>query len=101
MQQYRPSVVSNTIKRLFHSVALAALVLALAPAVADAAPRKSASVKKSHVHKRVVRSFAGKSRSVVRVAAVPTRPSFGKIAGLHSVQDQLDLKSSVALVSDL
>ena len=42
---------------------------------------------------------AGKRRSVVR-AAVPARPSFGQLAGLHSAQDDLDLKSSVALVID-
>jgi serine-type D-Ala-D-Ala endopeptidase (penicillin-binding protein 7) len=49
-------------------------------------------------HKRVIRSFAGKRRSLVHV--VPARPSYGQLAGLHSVQDQLDLKSSVALVID-
>ena len=83
------------------SCALAALVVGLAPAVADAAPRKGTVAKKSAgEHKRVVRSFAEASaRSVVRVA-VPARPSYGQLAGLHSVQDQLDLKSSVALVID-
>ncbi len=34
------------------------------------------------------------------VAAVAARPSYGKLAGLHSTQDELDLKSSVALVID-
>ena len=38
-------------------------------------------------------------RSVVRVEA-PARQSFGQMAGLHSVGDALDLKSSVALVID-
>lgn len=38
-------------------------------------------------------------RSVVRVAE-PARQSFGQIAGLHSTEDALDLKSSVALVID-
>jgi D-alanyl-D-alanine endopeptidase (penicillin-binding protein 7) len=48
-----------------------------------------------------VLSFAaGKRLSVVRLATVPARPSYGQLAGLHSVQDQLDLKSSVALVID-
>ena len=41
-----------------------------------------------------------KRRSVVRVAAVPPRPSFGQLAGLHATADELDLKSSVALVVD-
>ena len=39
-------------------------------------------------------------RSVVRVAEVPARQSFGQLAGLHSTEDALDLKSSVALVID-
>jgi serine-type D-Ala-D-Ala endopeptidase (penicillin-binding protein 7) len=94
---------SKTGLRLLHCVTVAALALALAPAVADAAPRQSATAKKLHMtpSKRVVRSFAaGKRRSVVRLAYVPARPSYGQIAGLHSVSDQLDLKSSVALVID-
>lgn len=32
--------------------------------------------------------------------AVPTKPSFGQLAGLHSTADDLDLKSSVAYVID-
>ena len=41
-------------------------------------------------------------RTMVRVAAAPTPPrlSFGQMAGLHSTEDALDLKSSVALVID-
>ena len=38
-------------------------------------------------------------RSVVRVE-MPARQSFGQMAGLHSTDDALDLKSSVALVID-
>lgn len=38
-------------------------------------------------------------RSVVRVPE-PARQSFGQMAGLHSTEDVLDLKSSVALVVD-
>lgn len=34
------------------------------------------------------------------VAAVAARPSFGQMAGLHAVNDPLDLRSSVALVID-
>jgi serine-type D-Ala-D-Ala endopeptidase (penicillin-binding protein 7) len=34
------------------------------------------------------------------VAAVPPRPSFGQLAGLHATHDALDLKSSVAYVLD-
>jgi len=39
-------------------------------------------------------------RRVARIKHVPTRPSFGHLAGLHSTDDPLDLKSSVALVLD-
>ena len=103
MQPKVPSVLSKTFKSLFHSAALAILVVGLTPAPADAAPRKATSVKKAHASqgKRVMRSYTvAKRRSVVRLASAPARPSFGKLAGLHSVQDQLDLKSSVALVID-
>jgi len=67
-----------------------------------AAAQKVTVVKKVHAAngKRVVRSFTATRRSVVRIASVPARPSYGQIAGLHSVPDQLDLKSSVALVID-
>ena len=47
---------------------------------------------------RVVTSI--KRKSIVRVAAVPERLSFGQIAGLHGAPDELELKSSVALVID-
>jgi serine-type D-Ala-D-Ala endopeptidase (penicillin-binding protein 7) len=104
MHHKAPSAMSKFLNRLFHSVAVAALVIGLAPAAADAAPRKAkaTSAKKTHQSaKRVVRSFAAvKRHSVVRLATVPARPSYGKLAGLHSVQDELDLKSSVALVID-
>ena len=39
-------------------------------------------------------------RSVVRVPEVAARQSFGQLAGLHSTEDALDLKASVALVID-
>jgi serine-type D-Ala-D-Ala endopeptidase (penicillin-binding protein 7) len=37
---------------------------------------------------------------VVQAVATPPRLSFGQMAGLHGMQDELDLKSSVALVMD-
>ncbi len=40
------------------------------------------------------------SRAIQMVAFTPTKPSFGELAGLHGMQDELDLKSSVALVVD-
>ncbi|WP_354004972.1 serine hydrolase [Ramlibacter albus] len=93
---------------MLHTVALGAFVLALLPNVAEAAPAKRVA-KKAAVTKtaRVSKTFAkgaprmvaaGKRRSVI--VAAPPKPSFGQLAGLHSVQDDLDLKSSVAFVID-
>ena len=103
MHQKASLAMNKTVKRFVQSVALLAVVAGLLPTFAHAAPRKANVAKKSQAAtpKRVVRSFAaGRRASVVRVALVPARPSYGQIAGLHSVQDQLDLKSSVALVID-
>ena len=41
-----------------------------------------------------------KPRKSVKQKATDTRPSFGRIAGLHQAADLLDLRSSVALVID-
>jgi D-alanyl-D-alanine endopeptidase (penicillin-binding protein 7) len=58
-----------------------------------AAPEQRTTIKKS---KRKLAKVGPK-----RVAkAVPTKPSFGQLAGLHSTADDLDLKSSVAYVID-
>jgi D-alanyl-D-alanine endopeptidase (penicillin-binding protein 7) len=86
---------------LLHSMAIAVLLAGFAPTAADAGTRKAKTVsaKKSHVSKkRVARTYTANTRSVVRVA--PARASYGQLAGLHAVQDELDLKSSVALVID-
>jgi serine-type D-Ala-D-Ala endopeptidase (penicillin-binding protein 7) len=49
---------------------------------------------------RVARASAPQPRAgIIRVAHTP-RPSFGQLAGLHGMQDELELKSSVALVVD-
>lgn len=58
------------------------------------APRKAATATKP------VRVSAKTSKAATRVAFIPAKPSFGQIAGLHEVNDPLDLKSSVALVID-
>lgn len=96
--------------RILHTVALGALVLALMPAPADAGQTRRVAKKQSHASvvksTRVSKSFtrsritasARKGRSIVRLA--PPRPSYGQLAGLHKVDDELDLKSSVALVID-
>nr|WP_156373424.1 serine hydrolase [Pseudorhodoferax sp. Leaf267] len=87
---------------------------------ADAAPRKKKVVAEKKVSSsRVsgskaagVKTVVAKRRAVTvriegrqriatpRAEIIPVRPSFGQLAGLHSVDDPLDLKSSVALVID-
>jgi D-alanyl-D-alanine endopeptidase (penicillin-binding protein 7) len=70
---------------------VAAVALAL-PTVASAAQYKSAKKKPAVVSKPV--------RSKRSARSEPMRPSFGQVYGLHSTEDSLDLKSSVALVLD-
>ena len=59
----------------------------------------------SQTKKKVAKTPASKNTSgVVRAsraaAVVAAKPSFGQMAGLHAVNDPLDLRSSVALVID-
>ena len=88
-----------------------ALLVSLVAPSAHAAGAKRSVVKKPHVIKvtkskkvvttgKRVRVFAVGKRRVIVIAAVPAKPSFGQIAGLHGAHDLLDLKSSVALVID-
>ena len=69
----------------------------------------TSEVAKKPVHAKVKAGLAAKPAAVrsnkrlVRVAAVriqPERLSFGQVYGLHATPDELDLKSSVALVLD-
>ncbi|CAN7455562.1 D-alanyl-D-alanine endopeptidase [Acidovorax sp. LjRoot129] len=108
------TAVNRFLQLLGFVVVSAALV---APGV-HAQDRKKASVKKSQVSassatvKRAVaprkvaaaakpvRVSARTSKAATRVAFVPAKPSFGQMAGLHEINDPLDLKSSVALVID-
>lgn len=95
---------------LFVSAALAA------PAV-HAGERKKAQVKKGQVsaaknkravvvprktaaNTKAIRATAKIAKAPTRIAYVPPKLSFGQIAGLHEINDPLDLKSSVALVID-
>ncbi len=79
---------------------------AFAPAVQAATkPATKATAKpaaKAVVKPRVLRANVTLRRKapVVRYAAVPLKPSFGQLAGLHSEQDALQLKSAVAFVVD-
>ncbi len=98
---------------LQYAVAFACL-FALAWPQADAAPRKKKVVAEKRVAERkastskvvakrrpVTIRVQGRQRVVTpKAIIIPARPSFGQLAGLHAVDDPLDLKSSVALVID-
>ncbi|WP_298931860.1 serine hydrolase [uncultured Ramlibacter sp.] len=104
MHRFAPTAVSKSLSRFLQTVALAAFVASVLPAVAQAAASDKV-VKKQRgatAGKRVSQNAvvtAKRSPAALRVAA-PARLSFGQLLGLHSTQDQLDLKSSVALVID-
>ena len=66
--------------------------VAAAKSTAKAKPQTRTTLRAATGSKRVQR------KSVVRV--VPAVPSFGQLHGLHATDDELDLKSSVALVVD-
>lgn len=82
-------------------------VVHAAPAKAHASKSKKAIVigkarKQVIVAKRrVAQTFAVDRRQVApKVMVVAAKPSFGELAGLHGAQDELNLKSSVALIVD-
>ena len=76
--------------RFFVALCVAAL-LAWAPSSQAGTVKKKLKTKSVAVAKKKVRVYK----------AIPPRPSFGKLAGLHSVEDdQIALKSSVAYVID-
>ncbi|CAM4168119.1 D-alanyl-D-alanine endopeptidase [Comamonas aquatilis] len=67
--------------------------------------RELAKAEKSSGKTRVARGIAAPARAAVVAAAAaaayePARLSYGQMAGLHSVNDPLDLQSSVAYVVD-
>lgn len=93
--------------RVVYTIALSVLALAFVPAAEAGQGQRVAKKESSSVVKRarVSKTFAGgkqrvvaRQRSVVRLA--PPKPSYGQLAGLHGTDDDLDLKSSVALVID-
>ena len=100
------SLVNPVLNRFLQVAAILACATALALPDAQAAQRKRVVVKKQAQasqlvkHKVSTAAVSARRKSVVRVDAVPARPSFGQLAGLHATQDALDLKSSVALVVD-
>ena len=106
----------TAVTRFFQILGLAVVSAALISPSAQAASQKKVVVKKHHVTsttgKRAVapRKVAASARATrvtaksvktpTRVAFIPAKPSFGQAAGLHEVNDPLDLKSSVAFVID-
>lgn len=105
------------VTRISQFLGIAVVSAALIAPGAHAAERKKAAAKKQQTsavtakravaprkaavsNNRAVRVSARSSKAATRVAYTPARPSFGQLAGLHEVNDPLDLKSSVALVVD-
>jgi D-alanyl-D-alanine endopeptidase (penicillin-binding protein 7) len=98
--------------RALKIVGFMALAAAFAVPAANAATAKNTIVKKQHASSKVSASkkVVPRARAYVLLqvqnsaaasfAFPPAKPSFGQIAGLHSAQDPLELKSSVALVID-
>jgi D-alanyl-D-alanine endopeptidase (penicillin-binding protein 7) len=76
---------------------VAAIALTMAPPV-EAAQKQ---VRKKAATAQKATKAAPKQRRAKRVVrVVPERPSYGQLAGLRNTDDELDLKSSVALVMD-
>ncbi len=69
------------------------------PAAASTVKKSSKAVASANSRVRARYVASPRRAGFVRVA-VPPRPSFGQIAGLHATQDALDLRSSSALVID-
>ncbi|MFC5497349.1 D-alanyl-D-alanine endopeptidase [Caenimonas terrae] len=92
----------TTFIRLAQTLACSLVAAACIAGPAHAARRQVVTVEKQtspSVKRRISRTFVVARRRVA-VHVADARPSFGQLAGLHSTQDQLDLKSSVALVID-
>lgn len=92
-----------------------AITCALAAPSAQAGERKKTVAKKAHSSagastrasaqrkpppKSSAKARASGRNAVKAAPVVPARPSYGQLAGLHDVNDPLDLKSSVAYVVD-
>lgn len=109
----RAPIGMNTLLHRFLPVAAALLMAGLSvPALSQAPAREGAPARKAATAQAKVapkaagtkasQKTARKRRASVGpvVAAAPPRPSFGHLAGLHEAPDELDLRSSVALVID-
>lgn len=97
------------LRRILHAAWMGTLACAMLqiPAAQAAGKAEGSKARKTHVVRAEPRAAANKPsrkapRSVIRVAAVPPKPSFGQLAGLHGtlLEDGPELRSSVALVVD-
>ena len=102
---------NQILNRILKIAGFLAIFASLAAPAAEAATSKRSTVKKAHSSRAVATKKVASTRKsmqfvsrgkpkIIARAAVPAKPSFGEIAGLHGAQDPLDLKSSVALVID-
>ena len=89
------------LKRIFAYLLASAILLPLAsvPAFAAAVARKAVP-SQGVIKKNANKVQLARKRTSIRLAAVPSKPSFGQLAGLHGASDSLALRSSVALVVD-
>lgn len=79
---------------------ICALAFASLAISASAATNTNSNVQKRTVVKSTVSKPKARVKAPVRANFVPAKPSFGQLAGLHTVPDSLALKSSVAFVID-
>ena len=79
---------------------LMAMPLSVQAQNAKSPTKKRALVSVAKVDKKKKSTVAKNANKRVVAKAVPQRPSFGQLAGLHTAADPLDLRSSVALVID-
>lgn len=86
------------LNRLLTGLCASALLAVFAVADVQAAPR--AAEAKPGVKRKVSKTIYTAKRKPAAQRIVPAKPSFGQLAGLHHVDDALDLKSSVAFVVD-
>lgn len=76
-------------------------VVKKSPAKATHAQKASSGTRQASSKSKVVRQGRiVRSRAAAKMAVVPAVPSVGQLTGLHSADDPLALKSSVALVVD-
>ncbi len=114
MHSLQQVTLGRAVRRIFFLLSLLVLLFSLSVPNASAAEKKRQVTKTSKVKvmtkvakkkliaKQTIKKnyVAAKRKSSPPIASKPVVLSFGQMAGLHSVSDKLDLKSSVALVID-